>query len=119
MAKDVLFPEWLNKQLLNKHLTQADLAKATGLCPSTINKSINSKTKQLNLDSYVKIANALGMSPITVIRAALPDLPEPNFPEQEDLVLNVAQLPDIERQIILEFTRVRVEFMKRENAHVK
>jgi transcriptional regulator with XRE-family HTH domain len=119
MAKDVLFPEWLNKQLLNKHLTQADLAKATGLCPSTINKIINSKTKQLNLDSYVKIANALGMSPITVIRAALPDLTEPEFPEQDELNMNVAQLPELERQLFLEFARVRVAFMKRENAYVR
>jgi transcriptional regulator with XRE-family HTH domain len=119
MAKDVLFAEWLNELLRNKNMTQADLAKATGLYASTINKIISSKTKQSNLDSYVKIANALGMSPITVIRAALPDLPEPDFPEQEELNLYVAQLPDQERQVILEVARVRVAFMKRENAHLK
>jgi len=119
MAKDVLFSDWLNELLRNKNWTQADLAKATGLYASTINKIISSKTKQANLETYVKIANALGMSPITVIRAALPDLPELDFPEQEELNMNVAQLPEMERQIILEFARVRVAFMKRENTHLK
>jgi transcriptional regulator with XRE-family HTH domain len=119
MAKDVLFSDWLNELLRNKNWTQADLAKATGLYASTINKIISSKTEQANLATYVKIANALGMSPMTVIRAAIPGLPEPEFPEQEELDMNVAQLPEMGRQIILEFARVWVAIMKREDAHVK
>lgn len=119
MAKDVLFSELLNEKLRNKNWTQADLSRATGLCPSTINKIINSKTKQPDLASYKKIAIALGISPMTLFRAAMPDLPEPEFPEQDELNMNVAQLPDMGRQLILEFARVWVGFMKSENAHVK
>jgi transcriptional regulator with XRE-family HTH domain len=118
MVDDVLFSEWLNEQLQRKHMTQADLAKASGLAPSTIYKLVNSKTKQPYPSSCKAIADAFGISRETVLQAARISLSEPEFPEQHDLNMIVAQLVDLGRQEILAFAKVKLEFQKKGSVNI-
>jgi len=111
MAKDVLFSEWLNEQMQGKW-SQADLARAAGLRPSTVNKMLNSKGKRPASESLCGIANALGISRITVFQAAKILLPDPEFPEQHDLMMIIAQLPTQERLKMLAFAKILLEFTK-------
>jgi len=118
MANDVLFSEWLNEQLQRKQWTQAHLARASGLAPSTIYKYMNSKTRRPSPASCVAIANALGISRETIFKAAKISSTEPEYPEQNDLNMVVAQLADRDRQEILALARVKLEFMKKGSANV-
>jgi transcriptional regulator with XRE-family HTH domain len=119
MADDVLFSEWLIEQIQRKQIKQADLAKAAGLRPSTINKLLNSKTKRPSGESCVALANALGMSPISVFRAAKWLSAEPEFPERDDLIHVVGQLPGIKRKELLAFAEVMLKFEKEGPASIK
>ena len=111
MAKDVLFSEWLNEQMQGKW-TQAGLARAAGIRPSTVNKMLNSKGKRPDSESLCGIADALGISRITVFQAAKILLPEPEFPEKHDLMMIGGQLPTQARLIMLAFGKILLEFMK-------
>ena len=118
MVDDVLFSEWLNEQIRRKQWTQAHLARASGLAPSTIYKLLNSKTKHPSPGSCAAIAIAFGISRETVLRAAKISLIEPDFPEQNDLNLIMAQLPERDRQEMLVFAMVKLEFNKKGSADV-
>jgi transcriptional regulator with XRE-family HTH domain len=118
MVDDVLFSEWLNEQMRRKQWSQAHLARVSGLAPSTIYKVLNSKIKHPSLSSCQAIANAFGISNDTVFRAAKISSIEPEFPEQKDLNMVVAQLPERDRQEILAIARVKLEFNKKGYADV-
>jgi transcriptional regulator with XRE-family HTH domain len=119
MANDVLFSEWLNEQIRRVEWTQADLAKAAGLRPSTINKMLNSKTKRPSLGSCEALATAFRMSTITILRAAKWLPAEPKFPERDDLNMIVGQLPDLKRKEMLAIARVMLEFERKEYASMR
>ena len=119
MVNDVSFSEWLNEQVRLGQWTQAGLARAAGLSASTVHKMLNSKIKQPSTESCRRIAKALEMSTNTVLRAAKISLAEPEFPELDDLKMVVAQLSDQERQEILAFAKVMLEFKKKGDSAVK
>jgi transcriptional regulator with XRE-family HTH domain len=118
MAKDIQFSEWLYEQMQGKW-SQADLARAAGIRPSTINKILNSKTKRPDPESLCKIADALGISRITVFQAAKILLPEPEFPEKYDLVMTIAQLSTQKRLEMLAFARILLEFTKKSHSEAQ
>ena len=118
MVDDVLFSEWLNEQMIRKQWTQANLARISGLAPSTIYKLQNSKTKRPSVGSCEAIAKAFGISNKTVLRAAKILMTEPEFPEQDDLNMVVAQLLEQDRLVIITMAKVLLELEKKGSADV-
>jgi transcriptional regulator with XRE-family HTH domain len=119
MGKDVLFSEWLNEQLVRERMTQADLAKAAGLSTGTISNLLSSKNKRSNPETYEKIAGALKMDKMTVLRAANWTTVVPDYPEQFDLNMFVGQLTDQDRLIVLLISKALFESHKKGPTSVK
>lgn len=119
MVNEISFSDWLNEQMRREQWSQADLARAAGIGPSTVYKMLNSKSKRPDPDSCLGIARALDMSPVTVFRAAKLLPAEPEFPELDDLKMVVAQLPVQERQEILAIAKVMLEFQNKGYVVVK
>ena len=54
--------EYLKQKLKQKHISQNELAKRTGITRTTINQYINGKRKLNRLDHIYNIQMALGLS---------------------------------------------------------
>jgi transcriptional regulator with XRE-family HTH domain len=119
MAKDVLFSEWLNEQMQREQLTQAQLARAAGIGATTVNKMLNSKSKRPSADSCLGIAKALKIRPETVFRAAKILPTEPEFKGMDEHNMLLAQLSDRDREVLLAFERVFLEFKNKGSAAIK
>ena len=70
-----IFSEWLLEQMENQNLTQADLAKASGLTRTAISDYINQKRTNPEPHALIALAKALHVSPLNIFRVAglLPD----------------------------------------------
>ena len=102
------FAEWLDKELAENDLSQADLAKLSKVDPSIISRAI--KMERLpspeNLNS---IARALRKPPELVFREA-GLLPPSNINNQcEELNYLFAQLPERDQAEILEIIRIKLD----------
>jgi transcriptional regulator with XRE-family HTH domain len=73
--KKVTFSEWLLEQMKDRNLSQADLAKSTGLTRTAISSYVNQKRTQPDPSALLAIAKALHVSPINLFKIAnlLPD----------------------------------------------
>ncbi len=69
------FSDWLLEQMENQNLTQADLAKASGLTRTAVSDYINQKRTNPEPHALLAIAKALHISPLNIFRVAglLPD----------------------------------------------
>lgn len=119
MVNDISFSDWLNEQMRREKWSQADLARAAGIGPSTVYKMLNSKSKRPDPESCLGIARALDISPVTVFRAAKLLPADPEFPELDDLKFVVAQLPGQARQEILAIAKVILEFHNKGQVVIK
>ena len=119
MAKDVLFSEWLNELMQREQLTQANLARSSGLGAATISKLLSSKNKRPNPENCEKLAKALKLENTTVLRAAKWITGEPEYAEKDELNMVAAQLTDLKRQELLAMAWVMLEFIKKGSASVK
>ena len=70
-----IFSEWLLEQMGNQNLTQADLAKASGLTRTAISDYINQKRTNPEPHALIALAKALHVSLLNIFRVAglLPD----------------------------------------------
>lgn len=112
MSKETSFADWLSDQLRDRHLTQKELADKAGLGKSTINKLVNRKIMRPDPATYVAIAKALDLSPITVFQAAgfLPlDLV---IPELEEFKVVLSELSPEARKTGLELLREFAKYAK-------
>jgi transcriptional regulator with XRE-family HTH domain len=105
MAEEISFADWLTEQLHYKHMTQKDLADKAGLGKSTINKLVNRKIMRPDPRTYVAIAKALDISPITVFRIAGILPPDVELPELEDYKVVISGLSPEARITGLELLR--------------
>jgi len=63
------FPEWLNKILKTKSMSQAELARRSGVSPSQISKILN-RISPAGIISCIEIADALKMRREIILRKA-------------------------------------------------
>ena len=105
MSNGISFADWLNEKLRERNLTQAGLARKAGLNKSVINKLSRSIVIKPDAATFVAIAKALDVSPITVLRIAEILPPDPELPELEDYKIILAQLSHEMRQIGLELIK--------------
>jgi len=105
MAEEMSFADWLSEQLHERKMTQKDLVDKTGLGKSTINKLVRRMIKRPDPQTYVAVAQAFEVSPITVLRIAGILPPDPDFPELEDLKTLLAPLSSEQRKLALDLVR--------------
>ncbi len=65
-----MFSEWLLEQMESRNLTQADLAKASGLTRTAVSDYINQRRTNPDPHALLAIAKALHISPVNVFRVA-------------------------------------------------
>ncbi len=89
MMDKVKFGLWLQAERTKQELSQAELAKKAGLHRQSINKIENGGASPA-VETYLSLADALELSPITLFRAAglLPDQPanDVNFDDWKYLI---------------------------------
>ncbi len=105
MTEDMSFADWLTEQLHKRKMTQKDLADKAGVGKSAINKIARRMVMRPDPRTYVAIAKALDVSPITVLRIAGILPPDPELPELEDYKIILARLSPETRQIGLELIK--------------
>lgn len=105
MTDVISFADWLNEKLREHNLSQAGLARKAGLHKSVINKLSRSIVIKPDAATYVAIAKALDISPITVLRIAGILPPDPELPELEDYKIILARLSPETRKMGLELIK--------------
>jgi transcriptional regulator with XRE-family HTH domain len=106
--------DWLQKELDDREWSGNELATRANIDPSIINRALNRKRMPSN-DSLAAIARAFGYPPEQVYRAAglLPQLP-PEDATFEDWKFVLNQLPEEDRQELLEFARLKLKRQQQE-----
>jgi transcriptional regulator with XRE-family HTH domain len=108
------FIDWLHEELRKKGWKPADLAKASGLAPSTISRILNGQVEPSDA-GYSKIAKALGEPREKVFRliGLLPPLPPMgDGPILDEIVNVVKQLTEDEKEEILAYAELRLKRQK-------
>jgi len=116
MTEDMSFADWLTEQLHKRKMTQKDLADKAGVGKSAINKIARRMVMRPDPRTYVAIAKALEVSPITVLRIAGILPPDPDYPELEDLKAVLAPLSFEQRNLALDLIRTVARHSKEQNA---
>lgn len=106
---------WLRKKIEKAGITQAELARRSGISPTHITKVLNGE-RGLGEQSLLAIAKALHIPPENIYREAglLPPVPKADE-QQEELIYLFNQLPDQEKRSLLRFIRATLDAIKREN----
>jgi len=63
-----IFSEWLQEQMDGRNLTQADLAKATGLTRTAISSYLNQRRTKPDPEALLAIAKVFHVDPINLFR---------------------------------------------------
>ena len=84
MVDDFTFVDWLNEQMQKRNLSQAELARMAGLHKSVINKLSRGIVIRPEITTYIAIARALEVAPVTVFCIAGFITPDPDLPELEE-----------------------------------
>lgn len=103
------FRDWLLKAMESKGLSQADLARATGLTTGGISHIVN-QSRAPSPETLISIAHALEMTPETVFRAAglLPNLTDPKEVAAEVLGHKLSGLSESQIEELIKY----IDFMK-------
>ena len=102
------FPEWLLAELEKRSMTQAELARKSGVTPPQISR-ILSGTRGTEGKTLSAFAHALKLPPEEVYRAAGLLPPEPAETKLARQITHItSQLPPEEQQGLLEFAKLRL-----------
>ena len=113
---NVLFSEWLNSELNKRGMSQADLARITGLTRGGISNLVN-QVREPDPKTLTAIAEAWGLDEVSVFRIAglLPAKPAADEKIDEALhILSMLETDDLEE--IIQIARLKLE---REKAGTK
>lgn len=95
-------------------MTQADLARASGLVRQTINYYLSAKSKQPDEFALQKIAKGLGLPLEEVYRAAGIPTSIPTKSVLIDRILNIYEsLPPEEKENVLEYVEMRRRLLEK------
>jgi len=111
------FPEWLLAELEKRNMTQAELARKSGVTPPQISR-ILSGTRGTEGKTLSALAHALKLPPEEVYRAAGLLPPEPIETKLTRQITYVtAQLPPEEQQGLLEFAKLRLRLSEKQGTY--
>lgn len=102
------FVEWINKQNKKRGWNNSELARQSGLAPSTVSMALGGQTKP-GLDFCVGVSRAYGLPPEKVLRQAglLPLIPDVEDYEIQRLIDLARSMPEAERKLLLEYAEWR------------
>lgn len=97
------FGDWLIEQLRIRNISQAELARVSGVSKGTVSNLING-TKGAGQDSLTAIARALRLPPEEVFRRAgiLPPLPNKDLQDAE-ILERTSQMTPAQKRAVLAF----------------
>jgi transcriptional regulator with XRE-family HTH domain len=103
------FSDWLANELSQRNMTQAELAKISGVTPAQISRIISGQ-RGAGEDALKAIAHALRYPAEVVFRAAglLPPAPEIQTEDQQFLYL-LHLMDELSREELLEFMKFKLE----------
>lgn len=109
IVNNKLFSEWLLQEMNKANLSQADLARITGLSTGAISNLIN-QVRSPSPEALNKIAKALKLAPENVFRIAglLPQELEKDYLTEEAEFL-LSQLTELQRKQAVKFIRFLAE----------
>lgn len=109
------FKNWLENELNQRNWTAAELAKRADLSPSTLSRILDSDKEDypVTAEAAKRIAIGLGapLEKVFILAGLLPEYPGENDPIVYEITHLVKQLPDSERQAVLDFTRFKSNFL--------
>lgn len=107
------FGEWLKNEREKREWSQSDLARFSGLHRQIINKTENGVSEPA-LKTFLALAQAFKMSPISIIRIAglLPEGGENASFEDWQFLLN--QLPPQEQEEVRKIVEMKIERRQKE-----
>jgi len=109
MADTNIFSDWLQAEMDNRGLTQAELARLAGVTRSAINGVLTGNRGPGN-DLCVAISRALKLPPELVFRKAGLLPPVPQITEYTEEILHlINKLPPEDQEEILELLRFKIE----------
>lgn len=103
------FAEWLRSEIDQRGMSQADLARESGLTPASISRLLN-RTRGPGSDTCISLAGVFGY-PVDVIYRIAGLLPfDTDKDTRGDLIASLAkQLPDKEYNDLLEYIHFRLK----------
>jgi len=98
-----VFSQWLNEKLISKSLTQAQLAKRSGLSRQAISNFVN-QVSLPSTESCMALARGLGLPSDQVLEAAGHRVSAPGSnPTLEEANFKLAQLPAWQQRLVISF----------------
>jgi transcriptional regulator with XRE-family HTH domain len=118
MSTDMVteFSDWLMTQIAARGITQSQLARLAGVSRQVISDYINGKRRKPDEDVLKGIAHALKIPPEIAFREAglLPQRTPEYDQGFEEWMYLLNQLPEKDRQELLEIARLKIERAERE-----
>lgn len=107
------FPQWLRSEIEKRGWSQIDLSRKTSISSTQIARILSGE-RGMGIETLVAIAQALGYSPITLIRKAglLPEGGENASFEDWQFLLN--QLPADEQEEVRKIVEMKIERRQKE-----
>ncbi len=107
------FVNWLKAQMQDRNWSQAGLARASGINKQTIHYYLTHSSKPPHAHVLAKIAYALGL-PVEQVYRAAGFLPHPPHISEtiEQILHEVEDLPERDRQEVLAFIRMEKKLRK-------
>lgn len=108
----ISFSDWLRQEIEKRDLSQADLARRARLSEAQISRLLADK-RGVGEGGLRKIADALQISPITVLRKAgiLPPSPETEI-TADDWMFLLSELPPEEQEELRQLALIKIERQK-------
>jgi transcriptional regulator with XRE-family HTH domain len=114
------FVSWVQNELKNRNMSQAELARKSGLTRSAINKLVNRQQLAPGNDMCLGIANAFNIPPETVFRKAGILPPKPIGSSFMDKLMHLAsQLPEEEIEDLTDSAEAKLERLARKKKKSK
>ncbi len=116
MMDKIGFGQWLQAEREKRGWSQSDLARLSGLHRQIINKTENGVSMPA-VETYIALASAFGISPVSIFRKAglLPSGPE-NETQFEDWQYLLSQLPADEQEEMRQVALLKIEKRKKAEA---
>lgn len=109
------FATWLEHEMVERGLSQSELARRGGLTPTAINKVL-SRERRPGVDLCRGIARAFNMQDVDVMRLAGLAAPDPSTdaPGLRELISRFSQLSDEDQEAVLRHVRALDEMQQAE-----
>ena len=103
MTIEIIFGEWLRKELDQRKWSDAQFAKMIGKSRSVVGRILNQLNKKQDPDTCVAIARVLGKSPVTIFRIAKILPSEPVTVPLDDFAEALSRVPVEGQEEILKY----------------